>query len=149
MANIRLAIETDAPIIAEFNQAMAMETEGKQLDSGTILAGVKRMITDQTLGFYLVGQVDDEVRGCLGITTEWSDWRNGLFWWIQSVYVAQEYRSHGVFSDLYKYVVKMAKEEPDVCGIRLYAERENEKALRTYFRLGMVETDYRILEESF
>jgi GNAT superfamily N-acetyltransferase len=149
MAEVRIAVLEDAKTIAEFNQQMAIETEDKQLDSETILAGVQSMINDKSLGFYLVACIDSKVVGCLGITTEWSDWRNGLFWWIQSVYVSTEYRSHGAFSSLYHYVSDLAKKQGNVCGIRLYAEKDNDRALRTYFKLGMVETEYRILEEEF
>ena len=149
MSEVRLAVPEDATTIADFNQQMAIETEDKQLDSETILAGVQRMIDDKSLGFYLVACIDSNVVGCLGITTEWSDWRNGLFWWIQSVYVSPEFRSHGAFSNLYHYVSELAKKQGNVCGIRLYAEKDNDRALKTYFRLGMVETEYRILEDEF
>ncbi len=149
MIKIRKAVPQDAVTIARFNRAMALETESKQLEEDTIQSGVARMITDNDLGFYLVALFDDEIAGCLAITREWSDWRNGLFWWIQSVYVAQEFRGKGVFSSLYRYVSDLAKKEEDVCGIRLYADRENERAIRTYLRLGMIETDYRLLEEEF
>ena len=154
MIKIRKAELQDAIVIAEFNQAMALETENKQLEKDTIQAGVARMITDTDLGFYLValfndGSGDDEIAGCLAITTEWSDWRNGLFWWIQSVYVAEPFRRKGIFSRMYQHVHDLAEKENDVCGIRLYVEKENESAIRTYLRLGMIETDYRILEEEF
>ena len=149
MIKIRKAVPEDATIIAGFNRAMALETESKQLQEDTIASGVARMITDNDLGFYVVALFDDEIAGCLAITREWSDWRNGLFWWIQSVYVAQEFRSKGVFSGLYQYVSDLAKKEEEVCGLRLYADKGNERAIRTYLRLGMIETDYRLLEEEF
>ncbi len=151
MIQIRHAHLRDAAVIAEFNQAMAQETEDKQLPAETINAGVERMLADSTLGFYLVAQApgNDNLAGCLGITTEWSDWRNGLFWWIQSVYVPPEFRGQGVFSALYKHVKGLATSDEEVCGIRLYAEKQNQQALRTYFRLGMIETEYRLLEELF
>ncbi|NQV64980.1 MAG: GNAT family N-acetyltransferase, partial [SAR86 cluster bacterium] len=79
----RRATPADVAAIAAFNQAMAQETENKTLATGTILAGVERMISDPSLGFYLVAEADGGPVGCLGITFEWSDWRNGLFWWIQ------------------------------------------------------------------
>ena len=149
MIKIRKATISDAATIAEFNQSMAMETEDKILDTATITAGVLRMVEDEQLGFYLVASSNDKIAGCLGITTEWSDWRNGLWWWIQSVYVSPDFRSQGVFSSLYEAVREMALNETDVCGIRLYAEKDNERAIRTYIRLGMIETEYRILEEEF
>lgn len=149
MIKVRRATIDDAMTIAEFNQAMALETEDKILDPVTIKTGVTRMVEDDELGFYLVACSDEEIAGCLGITTEWSDWRNGLWWWIQSVYVSTGYRNQGVFSSLYSAVRSMAADESSVCGIRLYAEKDNGRAIRTYIRLGMIETEYRILEEEF
>lgn len=144
----------DREVIADFNQAMARETENKVLDRPTLLAGVQAVFDNADLGFYLVARdtrsdSDGSVIGCLLITTEWSDWRNGLFWWIQSVYVDPAYRGKGVFSALYAHVRQTARSRPDVCGLRLYVEKENERAHRTYLRLGMIETDYRLLEEEF
>lgn len=150
----------DIEVIADFNQAMALETENKMLDRPTLLSGVQAVFDRNDLGFYLVarnaGDASDgddggekKVAGCLLITTEWSDWRNGLFWWIQSVYVDPAFRGQGVFSALYAHVRQAARARPDICGLRLYVEKENERARRTYLRLGMIETNYRMLEEEF
>lgn len=140
----------DAGIIAEFNQQMAQETENKALDTATINAGVERMITDSSLGRYLVAREETgRIVGCLGITYEWSDWRNGLFWWIQSVYVLPEARENGVFTAMYQQVRDLCRATDNACGIRLYVERDNDRAYRTYVRLGMVETEYRLMEEEF
>ena len=140
----------DAGIIAEFNQRMAQETENKALDTATINAGVERMITDSSLGRYLVAREETgRIVGCLGITYEWSDWRNGLFWWIQSVYVLPEARENGVFTAMYQQVRDLCQATDNACGIRLYVERDNDRAYRTYVRLGMVETEYRLMEEEF
>jgi GNAT superfamily N-acetyltransferase len=133
----------------KFEQAMAQETENKTLPTGTILAGVERMISDPSLGFYLVAEADGGPVGCLGITFEWSDWRNGLFWWIQSVYIDPSYRRQGVFGGLYAHVTELAKNATDVCGIRLYVEHDNTNAQQTYLSLGMVETHYKLLEVEF
>jgi ribosomal protein S18 acetylase RimI-like enzyme len=146
---IRLAKLSDDQCIADFNQAMALETEDKHLPDKVILAGVRRQLADASLGFYLIAEDAGKTQGCLGITFEWSDWRCGLFWWIQSVYVDPEHRSRGVFSSLYTEVKKRASQRDDVIGIRLYAEKENTRAIRTYLRLGMTETPYRLLEEAF
>lgn len=146
---IRRGVVADAPIIAEFNQRMARETEDKILDTATITRGVTALLEDAQLGFYLVAVVDDRVVGCLAITYEWSDWRNGLFWWIQSVYVDESYRGRGVFSSLYETVKQQAMAAENTCGIRLYVERDNLTAQKTYHRLGMIETEYRLLEEEF
>jgi len=140
----------DAGIIAEFNQQMAQETENKTLDTATINAGVERMITDSSLGRYLVAREETgRIVGCLGITYEWSDWRIGLFWWIQSVYLLPEARENGVFTAMYQQVRDLCQATDNACGIRLYVERDNDRAYRTYVRLGMVETEYRLMEEEF
>ena len=138
-----------AEIIAQFNQAMAIETEGKQLPWDKIHPGINAILQDSSLGFYLVALDQGEVVACLAITYEWSDWRNGLFWWIQSVFVAPSHRAKGVFTALYSHVKGLASSEPSVCGIRLYVEKENTAAQQTYKTLGMIETHYRIMEEEF
>jgi len=149
MINIRYGNINEAALIAKFNQAMALETEDKVLDPDLINRGVLAVFDNPQLGFYLMAEVDGVPVGSLMITTEWSDWRNGLFWWIQSVYVDPEYRRQGVFRSLYNKVHAMAEEDPAVCGIRLYVEQDNENAQRTYTSLGMTETAYRLYEETF
>ena len=141
------ALPEHGEIIARFNCEMAMETESKVLDHSVILPGVTTMLQDNSLGYYLVALKEESVVGCLGATFEWSDWRNGLFWWIQSVFVLPEYRAQGVFSSMYKAVRTRAREDSRSCGIRLYVERENKKAYSTYIGLGMQETGYRLMEE--
>ncbi len=145
----RVAEPGDIETIARFNQAMALETENKKLASETILPGVTRLIESADNGFYLVAEENQVLLGCLGITFEWSDWRNAQFWWIQSVYVDTNNRRRGVFSALYKHVNQLARSEADVCGIRLYVEKENVNAMQTYLALGMVETPYRLMEVEF
>ena len=144
---IRTARPEDADTIAAFNAAMAWETEGKRLLPEVLGAGVRRLIAQPALGFYLVAEMQGEVVGCLMVTTEWSDWRNGRFWWIQSVYVPAAWRRRGVFRALYGHVTSAAGREPDVCGVRLYVERENAVAQSTYRSLGMSETDYLLFEQ--
>ena len=145
--SIRLAQAHDAPVLAEFNIAMARETEGKRLLPPVVGAGVRRMLAEPALGFYLVAEAGGEVAGSLMVTTEWSDWRNGRFWWIQSVYVRPEWRRRGVFRALYRRLGETAENEPDVCGFRLYVERENAAAQATYRALGMDGTDYLLFEQ--
>ncbi|MDF1702208.1 MAG: GNAT family N-acetyltransferase, partial [Planctomycetota bacterium] len=99
-------------------------------------------------GFYLVAERSGTTAGSLMITPEWSDWRGGFFWWIQSVYVAPDHRRTGVYRALYDQVQAYAQEADDVIGIRLYVERENEGAREVYRRLGMEETPYRLYESS-
>lgn len=137
----------DAGAIADFNAAMAFETEGKELIPEVIGAGVARLIETPSLGFYVVAEHRGDVVACLMITNEWSDWRNGLFWWIQSVYVKKEFRRQGVYRRMYEHVRALAQGDASVCGFRLYVEKENETAHATYSSLGMKETGYLIYEE--
>ncbi|HEX2545738.1 MAG TPA: GNAT family N-acetyltransferase [Ramlibacter sp.] len=143
---IRAAREEDADTIAAFNAAMAFETEEKRLMPQVVAAGVRRLLAEPALGFYLVAQAEGEIVGCLMVTTEWSDWRNGRFWWIQSVYVRPAWRRRGVFRALYEYVSRTAAAQADVCGLRLYVEQENRGAKATYRSLGMTQTDYQLFE---
>ncbi len=126
---------------------MAWETEHKALDEATILRGVQRLIAQPQYGFYLLGEIDNTIAGTLMVTTEWSDWRNGLFWWIQSVYVAPQFRRQGVYRALYEQVKSLADQQPDVCGYRLYVEKDNLTAQTTYENLGMTKTDYLLYEQ--
>ena len=144
---IRRALAQDADELAEFNISMARETEGIELKADVIGAGVRAMIENPQRGFYLVVELDNGIQASLMVTNEWSDWRNGNFWWIQSVYVRPEYRRQGLYRELYARVKELAEQEPGVCGFRLYVERENRPAQKTYEALGMQETDYRIYEE--
>jgi len=137
----------DADTIAAFNAAMALETEGKELLPEVIGAGVRRLMESPSLGFYIVAEDQGRVVGCLMITTEWSDWRNGLFWWVQSVYVEKDFRRRGVYRAMYDHVRELAKAEPGICGFRLYAEQHNATAHATYTSLGMKPTDYVLWEE--
>jgi ribosomal protein S18 acetylase RimI-like enzyme len=137
----------DADTIAAYNTAMALETEHRVLRPERVGPGVRRLIADPSLGFYLVAERAGEVVGCLLVTNEWSDWRNGLFWWIQSVYVAPGARRQGVYRQMYDHVRAMAAADPGICGFRLYVEKDNTAAQRTYRSLGMAATDYLIFEE--
>lgn len=144
---IRLATPQDAPVLVEFNAAMALETEGKELLPGVIGAGVRSLLGNPASGFYVVAEKEERVVGSLMITKEWSDWRNGTFWWIQSVYVRPEFRRQGVYKRLYSHIQEMAAKDPAVCGFRLYVERENTRAQATYDALGMRKTGYLVFEE--
>ena len=145
---IRTANEKDADALVDFNQAMAMETEGKALERETLTKGVNAVFRDPARGFYVVAEQDGQIAGGLMVTYEWSDWRNGWFWWIQSVYVRPEARGTGVYSRLYAFVQEKAENDPEgVCGFRLYVEKENERAMKVYEKLGMSECDYKMYEE--
>ena len=149
--SVRLAEERDAPALVEFNRAMARETEAKELDAAVLTAGVRGLFRQPQYGFYVVAEAAEsgasEVIGSLMVTYEWSDWRDGLFWWIQSVYIKPGFRRRGVYRSLYEFVKAHAAEDASVRGFRLYVERENAAAQRTYESLGMAETHYRLYEE--
>ena len=144
---IRRALAQDAAELAEFNTNTAYETEGIELIPEVISAGVKAIINNPQMGFYLVVELDNGIQASLMVTTEWSDWRNGIFWWLQSVDVRTQYRRQGLYRELYLRVKELAEQEPAVCGFRLYVDRENTRAQKTYQSLGMVETKYKMFEE--
>lgn len=144
---IRQALSQDIAELAEFNINMARETEGVELIPEVITTGVKGMIENPQRGYYLVVELDNGIQASLMVTTEWSDWRNGMFWWIQSVYVRPAYRRQGLYRELYARVKELAEQEPSVCGFRLYVDRDNTNAQKSYESLGMVETEYKLFEE--
>lgn len=145
--NIRLAEKADAALLVRFNQAMALETEAKTLDEATLESGVAAVLNDEGKGFYAVAEDANAIVGGLMVTFEWSDWRNSWFWWIQSVYVVPEARGARIYSRLYQFVREKARERKDVCGFRLYVERENLHAQRVYEKLGMEQSHYLMYEE--
>ncbi len=146
---VRRAVPADLEAVVAFNQSMAVETEGKTLDHAILTAGVREALRDQNRSLYFVAEVDGKVVGQTMVTVEWSDWRNGFFWWIQSVYVDPAYRRRGVFRALHDHVRGLAKSRGDVCGLRLYVHRHNQRAIETYQKLGMTLTDYLVCEEDW
>jgi GNAT superfamily N-acetyltransferase len=149
LISIRKAVRKDAPTLVEFNAAMALETENKTLSRDLLVKGVNAVFEKSSRGFYLIAEAQGMIAGALLITTEWSDWRNGDFWWIQSVYVRPEMRKKGVFRALFNYVLRLAKNTAGVCGCRLYTDCGNTIAKSTYLSLGMTETRYRLFELEF
>ena len=143
---VRPARQADVSLMARWAEAMAFETEHKQLDAAVVTRGIQRAFDDPAKGRYFIAEIDGRPAGTLMFTLEWSDWRDGWWWWIQSVYVTPGQRRRGVYRALYEHVLALARAEPDVCGIRLYVERDNVPALRTYEVLGMVDSGYRLLE---
>ena len=146
---VRRAKASDASIIADFNFAIAKETEHLELDRKRLLSGVKALLRDRSKGFYIMAMAGDRVVGQLMITYEWSDWRNATFWWIQSVYVAPEFRGAGIFTALYRHIEDGARKRKSVCGLRLYVEHANARAQKTYERLGMKKAEYGMYEIDF
>ncbi len=145
--NIRVAKLGDVTSLVKFNQLMAWETEQKKLDEVILYKGVSALIVDDNKGFYLVAEQNDEVVGSLMVTTEWSDWRNAVFWWVQSVYITPDFRRQGIYAQLYAQVKALAEQQQNVCGFRLYVEKENLIAQKTYESLGMHPTHYLMYEE--
>jgi len=150
---VRDAREDDAALIARWMIAMAWETEHKALDPDTVARGVRAVFEQPARGRYFIAErvVDERIAtaGVLMLTHEWSDWRDGDWWWIQSVYVDPEHRRCGVYRALYEHVHALAKATPEVCGLRLYVERGNANAQRTYASMGMVDAGYAIYEDEF
>ena len=144
--SIRQATAADAVIVVEFNRLLAQESEGKALDPAVLAAGVAAGLTDPRKSVYFIAEEDGLPVGQIMYTTEWSDWRNGWFWWIQSVYIRHEARRRGVFRALFEQVLAAAREDAEVIGLRLYVERENQVAQETYRRLGMEAAGYMLFE---
>ena len=144
--NIRVAAASDADAMVAFNQAMALETEGKKLSAEVLKPGVEAVFADPQKGFYVVAESAGRVVGGLMVTFEWSDWRDAWFWWIQSVYVLPEARGTGIYRKLYEFV-KARASGVNVCGFRLYVESDNTRAQSVYERLGMSRSHYLMYEE--
>jgi len=143
------AQQSDIKEIIQFNINMAMETENKKLNKETVTKGVQEVFNTPSLGYYIIVKDSSGILGCLMITYEWSDWRNGLFWWIQSVYVKKEYRRKGVYRKMYKFIHERAIADKKCTGIRLYVENNNSIAQKVYNSLGMTETYYKLFEVDF
>ena len=143
---IREASASDIPVLAQNNQALALETENIQLESETILAGVSYAL-ERADCHYFVAELNGEVAGQTMITYEWSDWRNGDMWWIQSVYVQPEYRKKGVFRSLFNHIEQLARNHPEVKALRLYVMEDNPSGKNTYKTLGMQDSGYIIYEK--
>lgn len=146
--NVRKAAAADSAALVDFNQRMALETEGKRLDPDVLAGGVNAVFADPKKGFYIVAEEGDSILGGLMVTFEWSDWRNKWFWWIQSVYIVPEARGRRIYRQMYNFVKAEAALSPEpVCGFRLYVERENTHAQKVYEKVGMRNSAYFMYEE--
>lgn len=143
---IRRGDADDAAVIVEFNRLLAEESEGKTLDAAVVGRGVAAALADTSKGIYFLAEEDGAIAGQIMFTKEWSDWRNGWFWWIQSVYVRRQSRRRGVFRALFEHVREAARAEADVIGLRLYVEQQNHTARETYRHLGMEAAGYLVFE---
>src|SRR4051795_13125531 len=139
MIHYREARVSDVSTIVDFQIAMARETEELDLDHEVCTRGVQALFEDASRGRYFLAESDGAVIASLMITYEWSDWRNGNIWWIQSVYVKPEFRGAGVFKALFDQVERRARESGEVCALRLYMDKDNDKARRAYAKMGMHE----------
>ena len=144
---IRPASASDLDVVCDFNARLAWESEAKRLDDDVLHRGVLALLSDPTKGRYFVAEIEGQVVGQLAMTYEWSDWRNGWFWWIQSVYVHPDHRRQGIFTQLCRYLEEKAVDEKDVIGIRLYVEEENDGAQSTYEKLGLTKTTYGVRQK--
>ncbi len=151
---LRPADASDIELLVEFNQAHAAEVEDKGLDAQVLRKGIAHLMDEPRDGFYLIADVLSDsdkgsvAAGTLMVTTEWSDWRNAQFWWIQSVYVRPQYRRNGVYSALHNEVAARAR-AANACGLRLYVEKDNSGAQATYRNHGMDETYYLMFEDDW
>ncbi len=148
MIRIRRARRDDLESIVDFNVRLAAESEGVELDRDRLRSGVANALADKRRAFYLIAESGDAPIGQLMVTYEWSDWRDGEFWWLQSVFVRPEFRRRGVLKALYDRVLELA-EESNVCGIRLYVERENSAAIAAYRSFGIAPTVFEMHERDF
>ena len=146
---IRDASSYDQAVVAEFNRRLAEETEGKRLDPEVLNRGVARALADpDRLRYWVVEQAGDrKIVAQTAVSREWSDWRNGWIWWLQSVYVVAEHRGRGLFRSLYQHVRNQASADPDVIGVRLYVEEGNHRAQQTYQALGFKPGGYAVFED--
>jgi GNAT superfamily N-acetyltransferase len=143
---VRDAQPGDHDLIADYNARLALETEGKQLDPAVLARGVATALADPDRLRYWVAEVDGQAVGQAAVTREWSDWRDGWLWWLQSVYVHPDWRRRGIFRGLYAQIRVSALNRRDVIGLRLYVEQENARAQETYRAMGMVPGGYHVYE---
>jgi ribosomal protein S18 acetylase RimI-like enzyme len=143
---IREANFYDIDAIVDFQLAMAKETENIDLDIETLSTGVKNAMKDRNKGFYIVAEENGITAGSLLITFEWSDWRNGWVYWIQSVYVIEEFRKKGVYKKMYDFIQEMVKNDEEIKGIRLYVDKTNTLAQKVYAKMGMNGDHYQLYE---
>jgi len=146
MISIQKAIPDNIELLIDFQQRLAFETENVKLDSETLRRGMKAMFDDPAKGIYYIARDGSEIIGCHMITYEWSDWRNGTVWWLQSVYVIESHRKKGVFKMMYENLINIIRLDPQIVGLRLYADKTNTRALKVYEAMGMDGSHYTVFE---
>jgi GNAT superfamily N-acetyltransferase len=146
MIHIRPAIPSDIPVLADFQVKLALETENFVLDKTIVTKGMQAMFDDPTKGKYFIAEYNNEIAGCHSITFEWSDWRNGMVWWLQSVYVAESFRKYGIFKAMFENIQRMIKGDASIRGLRLYVDKTNVRAQQIYQAMGMNGDHYSVFE---
>ena len=146
MITIRKAEPRHIDVLIDFQQRLAMESENVVLNGDTLRKGMEAMFEDSRKGLYYIASDGDEVVGCHMITYEWSDWRNGMVWWLQSVYVKESHRKMGIFKMMYDNVITMIKNDPNLIALRLYVDKSNERAMKVYAAMGMDGSHYTVYE---
>jgi len=150
---VRPARPDDVDALVTFGAAMARETEGRDLEMERLRLGTLAVLASPERGFYLVAEVSGEpsgrLIGQLMVTYEWSDWRNATFWWIQSVYVHPSWRRRGVYRRMHEFILHQARSRSDVCGVRLYVEKNNAVAQTAYDHVGLSRSAYIVFEDDF
>jgi ribosomal protein S18 acetylase RimI-like enzyme len=144
--SVRKSILADLKTLADFQQRLAKESESFELDLSTVKKGIQAMFDDPSRGTYFIAEVDGVIAGCHSVTYEWSDWRNGMVWWLQSVYVAEQFRKNGVFKAMYDNLQSLIKADPNVVGLRLYVDKSNAAAQKVYASIGMNGDHYAVFE---
>ncbi|SKC74511.1 GNAT family N-acetyltransferase [Ohtaekwangia koreensis] len=146
MITIRKSIASDIPILIDFQQKLALETEHVSLDPQILKKGLQALFDDPSKGFYNVVEESGIIIGCHMVTYEWSDWRNGMVLWLQSVYVMEAYRKKGIFKMMYDNILRIISEDDSLIGLRLYVDKTNERAMKVYQALGMNGDHYTVYE---
>jgi ribosomal protein S18 acetylase RimI-like enzyme len=146
MIAIRKATISDIPVLIDFQQKLAVESEGVVLDANVLRKGMESMLTDNSKGFYNVATDSTEIVGCHMVTYEWSDWRNGWVYWLQSVYVKETHRNKGVFRIMYENLIQSIKNNSEIIGLRLYVDKSNVRAQKVYTAMGMNGEHYTVFE---
>jgi GNAT superfamily N-acetyltransferase len=146
---VRDANEHDVGLIVSCNNRLALESEGRVIDDATLTGGVRRGLAHPELCRYFIASVDGRPVGTTMVTYELTDWRDGVLWWLQSVYIEPGYRRLGVFRAIYHHIEALARREPDVRGLRLYVHRDNTRAMKTYEAVGMTKAEYEVYEHDW
>lgn len=147
--SVRDADARDLVAIVDFNRRLALESEDRVLDPAIVTAGVHRGFAHPELCRYFVAEIDARVVGTTMVTFELTDWRDGVLWWLQSVYVEPKFRREGVFRALYRCIAERARKDGDARGLRLYVHRDNARAMRTYEAMGMAKSEYELFEDDW